>query len=230
MTYPAGAATIKASQRTAAPMSTPVRRFSASPRSATRQRGRTDVNQKLLAAMETLLARGETFSSVTVERLAEAAGISRATFYLHYRDKAELVRHLVEQVRSEIVAAAGRWFEDASLTTRADIKQTLRGIIGVYRTHHVILSAMVQMAPADVEVAKLSRRMVDELCAESRRAVGQLAAAGRGNPKASERVADLLTMAIHHCSIAHPELLSGRKFEELIETWTHISWSAMASE
>lgn len=208
-------------------MPAPTRKFSDSPRSAERRLRRSDINEKLLSAMEALLARGETFSSVSVERLAEAAGISRATFYVHFRDKAELVRHLVEQVRSEIVAAAGRWFEDASFTTREDIKQTLRGIIGVYRTHHVILSAMTQMAPSDVEVAKLSRRMLEELCMESRKAVSQLGAAGRGNPKATELIADILTMAIHHCSIAHPELLAGRKFEQLVEGWTHISWSAL---
>lgn len=189
---------------------------------------RSTIDEKLLLGMEKLLAQGENFSTVSVERLAETAGIARATFYLHFRDKGELVAHLVEQVRREIVTSAGMWFEDASTTTREDLSKTLRGIIGVYRTHHTILSAMAQTAPTNAEVERLSRLMREDLCVQSRKAVRQLRQSNRAHPQSNDLTADILTLAIDHCSTLHPEMLKGRKFDDIVETWTHISWSALA--
>ena len=59
-----------------------------------RRRKKISTDQKLLMAMEALLKNGEEFSTTTIERLSEAAGISRATFYLNYKDKGDLVTHL----------------------------------------------------------------------------------------------------------------------------------------
>lgn len=193
------------------------------------RRSRLATDEKLLVGMEKLLAQGESFSTVSIERLTESAGISRATFYLYFRDKGELVTHLVTKVRDEIVKSAGVWFEDASLVRRSDMQQTLRGIIGVYREHHVILAAMAQTAASNPDVAQLSREMRSNLCRESRRAVAQLHHAGRGHPDSSDLVADLLTLAIDHCATAHPEMLHGKNFERLIAAWTHIAWNALVA-
>lgn len=188
---------------------------------------RPTIDLRLLDGLEKLISEGETFSTVSVERLAMAAGIGRATFYKHFRDKGELISHLFEQVRKEIIAAAGMWFEDASTTSRADLARTLRGILGVYRRHHVVLSAMAQTAVTNEDVGRLSRQMRDELCLQSRKALRQLRQAGRANPEAEDLVADLLTLAIDHCSTLEPDLLEGRGFDRLVESWTHISWSAL---
>lgn len=193
------------------------------------RRNRLSTDEKLLAGMEKLLAQGENFSTVSIERLTESAGISRATFYLYFGDKGELVTHLVEQVKDEIVKSAGIWFQDASFVSRADMQQTLRGIIGVYRKHHVILAAMAQTASGNAEVARLSREMRTNLCWESRRAVSRLRSAGRAHPDASDLVADLLTLAIDLYSTAHAEMLQGKNFERVVAGWTHIAWNALAA-
>jgi AcrR family transcriptional regulator len=189
---------------------------------------RVSIDIKLLRAMEQLLANGESFSTVSIDRLSELAGIARATFYLHFRDKAELVAHLVEQVQREIVSAAGRWFEDASTTTKDDMARTLRGIIGTYREHHVILSAMAQTAATNDEVAALSRKMREQLCAQSRKAVRELREAGLAHPDADDRVAEVLTLAIDHVATFNPELLGEKAFAATVNTWTHIAWTALA--
>lgn len=193
------------------------------------RRNRLNTDEKLLLGMEKLLAQGESFSTVSIERLTEIAGISRATFYLYFRDKADLVTHLVERVRDEIVKSAGQWFQDASFVTRKDMNQTLRGIIGVYRKHHVILSAMAQTAPGNADVARLSEQMRTDLCHESRRAVSRLRGVGRAHTDSSDLVADLLTLAIDHCSTLHPGMLQGKQFDQVVAAWTHISWSALAA-
>ena len=184
----------------------------------------------MLEAMEKLLARGARFSSVSIEHLAETAGIARATFYLHFRDKGELVTRLLDQVRHEIVESAGLWFQKPALVEYDDLRATVRGILGVYAQHHVIINAVAQTAQQDATVAALHREVLDELCGESRRALEALHAAGRANALASPQVADMLTVGIDHCGTIYGAKLKGAKLEQLTDTWTLISWNAMFRE
>ena len=119
---------------------------------------RPKIEDQLLRAMEQLLAEGESFSAVSIERLTAAAGLARATFYLHFRDKAELVTRLMGRVREEIVASAGLWFEHAELAQREDMRTALHGILGVYQKHHVIIDAVVE-----TEIGRASCR--ERVCA-----------------------------------------------------------------
>ncbi|GAB3379158.1 hypothetical protein GCM10027567_22490 [Spongiibacter taiwanensis] len=180
--------------------------------------------------MEELLENGEEFSTTTIDRLSETAGISRATFYLNYKDKADLVTHLFEQVRIEIIESAGDWFINAANTTYHDIRNTLKGILSTYRNHYVVLSALHQTAQTNSEVAKLSRDMRESLSHSSVKAAEQLKAAGRGNPLAGPMVASLLTLAIDSVSTLQPELLTDEKLDETCDAWAHITWSALAGK
>src|ERR1700757_4393001 len=118
---------------------------------------------KLLLAMEQLLERGHAFSALSIEQLTGAAGLARATFYLHFRDKGELLARLMERVREEIVASAGLWFEHAELAQREDMRRALRGILGVYQKHHVIIDAVVATAAADAQVKRLWNETLEAL-------------------------------------------------------------------
>ncbi len=195
-----------------------------------KRRKKVSVDKKLLLAMESLLQNGEEFSTTTIERLSETAGISRATFYLNYRDKADLVTHLFEQVRIEIIESAGQWFVNAASTTYEDIRTTLKGILGTYREHYVVLAALHQTAQTNPEVAKLSQEMRDGLCQASIKAAQDLADAGRGNPKAGATVAMLLTLAIDTVSTLQPELLDDENLDDTCDAWAHITWSALANK
>jgi AcrR family transcriptional regulator len=194
-----------------------------------KRRNKLSVDQKMLLAMEQLLLDGEEFSSTTVDRLAEAAGISRASFYLNYRDKADLVTHLFDEVQSEIIAAAGQWFKNAGSTTYPDIRKSLAGILGVYRDHYVILSAMQQTALTNMEVAERWQLMKNQLCRASIKALGQLREGGSAHPGASDLGATLLTLAINHVSVTESWLLNPEKFEATCDAWAHIAWRALAA-
>lgn len=195
-----------------------------------KRRKKISVDKKLLLAMETLLENGEEFSTTTIDRLSVTAGISRATFYLNYRDKADLVTHLFEQVRIEIIESAGQWFVSAGDTTFEDIRETIRGILSTYREHYVVLAALHQTAQTNPEVAKLSRDMRDGLVAASVKAAQELEAAGRGNAHAGPVVATLLTLAIDNVSTLQPELLDKENFDNTCDAWAHITWSSLASK
>src|SRR5215212_7852545 len=53
---------------------------------------RADILRALADAAKDLVCDGETFADLSVERLSRQAGISRASFYLYFEDKGELVR------------------------------------------------------------------------------------------------------------------------------------------
>jgi len=194
-----------------------------------RRRKKISTDQKLLMAMETLLKNGEEFSTTTIERLSEAAGISRATFYLNYKDKGDLVTHLFEQVKVEIIESAGQWFVSAGTTTYDDIKRTISGILGVYKEHYVILSALHQTAQTNPDLALLARDFKDALCDASCQALNQLKQAGRANTAADDMVAKLLTLAIDNVSTLQPELLDESSFKISCDAWSHITWSALGT-
>ncbi|ADT91189.1 TetR/AcrR family transcriptional regulator [Deinococcus deserti] len=60
--------------------------------------------QAILEALEALL-RERPYSSITVHDIAERAGINRATFYAHYREKHELFVQLVEKHFASVLTA-----------------------------------------------------------------------------------------------------------------------------
>jgi len=181
---------------------------------------RPRIEDKLLQAMEKLLAEGGSFSSVSIEQLTKAAGIARATFYLHFRDKGELVTRLMGRVRQEIVASAGLWFEHAERAQREDMRRALRGILGVYQKHHVIIAG----------VARLWRETMEALCAESRRAILSLRQVGRASEAATPLLADTLTWSVNHCALQYGRRLRGAQLEKLADTLTHICWNAIVAD
>ena len=191
---------------------------------------RPKIEEQLLRAMERLLDEGENFSTVSIERLTAAAGLARATFYLHFRDKAELVTRLMGRVREEIVASAGLWFEHAELAQREDMRTALRGILGVYQRHHVIIDAVVETARRDAQVARLWNEMLEALCAESRRAVQNLRQADRARAEATPLLADVLTWSVNYCAMHYGARLQGRQLDKLVDTLTHVCWSAIVLE
>lgn len=191
---------------------------------------RPKIEDKLLLAMEQLLEQGHAFSAVSIEQLTGAAGLARATFYLHFRDKAELVTRLMGRVREEIVASAGLWFEHAELARREDMRRALRGILGVYQKHHVIIDAVVETARTDAGVAKLWQETLDALCAESREAVRHLHQAGRADPAATPLLADVLTWSVNYCAMHYGPRLRGAQVEKLTDTLTHICWNAILAQ
>lgn len=69
------------------------------PTRATRERQarekRPSIEARLLQAIERLDARGQRLASVSVEQLMEEAGMARASFYKHFKDRGELVVRLI---------------------------------------------------------------------------------------------------------------------------------------
>ena len=182
---------------------------------------------RLLEAVERLLATGTTFTALSVERLAREAGISRATFYLYFRDKSDLIERLIAEVEDEVVRAGGLWFQHAEDATYEDLRRAMHGFMDVYRQHHPVLRAAAETAAYDEDVNRAYQRMTGRFRAESRDAVARIAGRGRAHADLPPMLADVLSWSVDHCYVWHGAQLEGAELERLIDALTWTVWHAI---
>ncbi|WP_019873431.1 TetR/AcrR family transcriptional regulator [Sporichthya polymorpha] len=96
----------------------------------------------MLAAVENLAADGVSYSTVTVERLAMAAGISRATFYIYFESKADLAEAWLAETLKEIARAAVGWEELDAAPSPERLTLVVGDLIDAYTAHAALLVAV----------------------------------------------------------------------------------------
>lgn len=161
---------------------------------------KVSIEDRLLAAMEALLERGQRFGTLSVEQLSEAAGISRGTFYLHFQDKGELVARLMSHITQELIDSGGTWFGNAAAAKPDDLREALVGMVHTFKNHQAILSAVADLAPSDEKVGAIYRDLIERLCAQSRRSLAAVRRKGLSRAGATDHMADTMcTMIVDHC-------------------------------
>jgi AcrR family transcriptional regulator len=185
-----------------------------------------NVEELLLGAMERLLAAGQSFTSVSVEELAREAGIARSTFYLHFRDKGELVQALMQRVMSEVLAAVAGWLSGPQLADRADLRSAISGVVHAYQQHRAVMLAAVETAAYDAEVARIFYDKMNVMALQTRQAIEGVARA-KGATVPLPEVSDVLVWALERS--CH-QLLGNKtpaQVERVIDALTHVSWHAL---
>lgn len=196
------------------------------------QRGETKltVEERLLAATERLLAQDHTFGSLTIEQLTTEAGMSRGTFYLHFRDKGELVARLMKVVTDEVVDSTGTWLANAEKAEQADVMSAVNGVAQTFRRHHAIIAAVMDTAPHDKAVAALFDRMMNTIAAYCRRSMSIVKKQGKSRDGANDDVADALAWMI----LLYLSRFAGRKspaaLKKIVEAAGYVSVSSIFSD
>ncbi|OBK49072.1 TetR/AcrR family transcriptional regulator [Mycobacterium kubicae] len=116
---------------------------------ANRQLRREQMERRLLEATERLMRDGASFTELSVDRLATEAGISRASFYIYFEDKGDLLRRLAGQVFGDLTSGAQRWWGVAWRHDPEDVRAAMSAIIASYRRHQPVLVALNEMAAYD---------------------------------------------------------------------------------
>ncbi len=196
-------------------------------RAGTEQDTTPAMEARLLAALERLLDRGQTITAVSVDALSREAGIARATFYLHFRDKGELIARLIARVEDEVVGAGGLWFVHAEDATYADLRAAMARFFEVYMRHRAILAAAAESAPYDAQVAALHTRMLTRFVAESAQAVQRIRDSGRAHPGLPSMVAEVLSWSVNHTYVQYGRELDAARREAFIDTWAHVVWHSI---
>jgi TetR/AcrR family transcriptional regulator, ethionamide resistance regulator len=122
---------------------------------STRAQRREEIRDRLRTAAEELMSREESYTELSVERIVKEAGISRATFYVYFEDKGDLLRALAEDFIERLLVAASSWWQLPAEATKADLRTAMRAIFDAYIPHKVVMAAVVEVASYDAGLRTL---------------------------------------------------------------------------
>jgi AcrR family transcriptional regulator len=189
-----------------------------------RQRRRAEITQQLLEATGRLMAAGLSFTELSVDRLATEAGISRATFYIYFEDKRQLLLELTRQVTAELAAAAALWFDVAERPSAEIARRSVRQIIAVYREHLAVLTAMAELASYDPVVAEAHRAGVHAVAEQAKAALDRVIAAGADGPRHSWETSCALSWMIERTCQQMVRNSPPEADDAIAEALTEIVW------
>jgi AcrR family transcriptional regulator len=116
---------------------------------------RSVVEGQILAATEQLLRDGSRFTDLGVQRIAEAAGVARSSFYFSFRDKTDLLIRLAGTVKQQVVDLAKDWQPEGPGGGLDGLTAVFVDIIAFYRQHADLLAAITEVAAYDAKVAEV---------------------------------------------------------------------------
>lgn len=103
--------------------------------------------------------------AMTVESIANAAGINRATLYFYFRSKNDVLAALVERVVNELTSGVATSDRVTGPSPAAAIAEAVRRTALLWRAHGAVLRAAVDLAPTVTAIAELwdrARREVED--------------------------------------------------------------------
>src|SRR3954468_7604353 len=118
-----------------------------------------DSEREILEAAEQLL-RELPFREITVEAVMSRTGLKRPAFYVHFRDRHDLVLRIVAEIGDELFEMSDLWFKGDDPLTGA--RAALEGLVEVYVRHGAVLRALSDAAGADEQVEQAYRALVQE--------------------------------------------------------------------
>lgn len=118
-------------------------------RKGDRERRRTDIRRRLLKVVQKLMADGTAYSNVTIEQLASEAGLSRATFYIYFENKGDLLRVWFTETLNELSDASKSWLAIDAMASKSDFRSALARIIDTYHERATLMAAVLDEATQD---------------------------------------------------------------------------------
>ena len=193
-----------------------------------RGKRRDQVEAKLLAAIERMLAEGESFTEISVERLVREADIARSTFYVYFNDKGHLLEKLTEDVIADFLQAASSWWDLPSGASREQVRAGIQAIADAYRPHALLIGAVVDTASYDADVREAYNEMLNRAIAEVARHIreGQEAGSVRADLD-PETTAGWLTWMAERGLLQMVRVADAEQLPTLIDSWTAVYWNTL---
>ena len=95
--------------------------------------------KRLHAALMELLS-SKRYELITVQDITEQAQLSRATFYLHYKDKDGLFSESIQEVMDQLIGNFERWNQPASAITLEPAKAIFDQVAENHQLYRVLLT------------------------------------------------------------------------------------------
>jgi AcrR family transcriptional regulator len=166
-----------------------------------------------------LLARGDSYADLSVERIAAAAGRTRTAFYFYFRDKRDLLMRATEEVAAQLYAEADRWW--SGRRGAEDLEEAIGKVLTIYRAHGPLLRAVVEASTYDVEVGRFWDEVIGPFIVATER---RLQADGGLDRDAAHAKAFVLVWATERVCYQQVTRTGGRLDDEqavsaLVEVW-----------
>jgi AcrR family transcriptional regulator len=126
------------------------------------QRRREATQGDLLEATKRLLQAGAPMASLSVEKIVAEAGVVRTTFYLHFREKHDLIERLADEQIAWLERTGAAAIADPEFT-RETIHRTVREIVSRWAENHAVLSAIIELAEYDPRMRDKWRSAMHEV-------------------------------------------------------------------
>jgi AcrR family transcriptional regulator len=189
---------------------------------------RQELADQLLDTIEQLLGEGESFTGISVERLVEAVGISRSTFYVYFEDKGDLLRVWLSGVRAELSEAVTGWWRLDGSSTREDLHAVLTHVVGVYQPHMPLMSTLFDAAVYDPSIRALTSEMMAANVASLRKHIQLGQKRGFIEPTLNaEEVATWLVAMEERAFHTFMRNATGTGLSRHVDAYTAIIWNAL---
>ncbi|HZR35175.1 MAG TPA: helix-turn-helix domain-containing protein [Nevskia sp.] len=141
----------------------------------TKKTVRTDqkvrVTALLLEATERLIAKGSSFTELSVEKLSREAGIARSTYYLYFKDKGQLIQELGAVIAAELLQTTQRWWDISSQVTLPQLRRAMRETLKIYLHYQAVFASMAETAGYDAEVRSAFDQLLEAMTSNSLQAL-----------------------------------------------------------
>ncbi|MDO9355696.1 MAG: helix-turn-helix domain-containing protein [Solirubrobacteraceae bacterium] len=125
---------------------------------------RAATRARILGAARELLSAGEPMAVMTVGRVAEAAGVSRATFYLYFPDKRELTDALTQELFAQWTPISGSLLAEPD-RSKDEVLELIRSVVRAWREHAGPLAGLIEVAEYDADARRSWRTMIEGVAA-----------------------------------------------------------------
>lgn len=133
---------------------------------------RDATEQRILEGTTRLLDAGASLAGLSINRIAEESGVSRATFYLHFGDKRALITRLAERELREFEIVTEPFVSNPR-AGRAELAEVAIDLTAMWREHAGVLSSLIEMAEYDAESREAWQRVIHATAAQIAIAVRQ---------------------------------------------------------
>ena len=117
-----------------------------------------ETETEILDAAEKLFSE-RPFREVTVASIMLETGLKRPAFYVHFRDRQDVVVRILQHVAGELFEVSNRWLKGDGDPVQ-DILAAVEGIAGVYAKQGALLRALADAAASDMRTEQAYRAVV----------------------------------------------------------------------
>ncbi|WP_109441192.1 TetR/AcrR family transcriptional regulator [Acinetobacter haemolyticus] len=132
--------------------------------------------REILEAAEKFLNE-RPFRELNIDEVMKFTGLKRPAFYVHFRDKHDLILKLVHSIGKELFNIAESWLDTNN--PEMDLSRAIVDTVDVYMQHGRVLRAFVEAASGDEFINQIYRNLVQEFITAAAQHIREEKVSGR---------------------------------------------------